>query len=428
MTFDPEKYRCDFPILGRVVHGNRPLVYLDNAASTQRPRQVIDAIVDAYENHYANVHRGIHALAEEIDSLYEGAREKVRAFLNAPAVVRDASETAITTEQIIFTSGTTQAINLVARSWGEAHVGRGDEILLTEMEHHSNLVPWYQLAERQGASVRHIPLTEEGTLELEKLDELLGKRTKIVAVAAISNVLGTINPLRTIIRRAHEAGAVVLVDGAQSVPHLPMDVQALDMDFLVFSGHKMLGPSGIGVLYGKLEALDATPPFLGGGSMIKEVFLDGFTAANLPAKFEAGTPPIVPAIGLGAAIDYLNRIGLEKIHRHEQLLTRRAHEVLGGVKGLRILGPEPEEKGGIVSFVFESGRPHPHDIAHELDQRGIAVRAGHHCAMPLHKRYGVAATARASFYLYNTLEEVEKLGEAVESLKGIFRPRKRMAR
>ena len=294
MTFDPEKYRPDFPILGRMIHRDRPLVYLDNAASTQRPRQVIESIVDTYENHYANVHRGIHQLAQDADDRYEAAREKVRALIGAAAV-----------EEIIFTSGTTAAINLVARSWGDANLRAGDEILLTEMEHHSNLVPWQQLAARTGAVLRHIPLTDDGLLQLDAFDRLLGKRTKIVAFAAVSNVLGTIAPAKEIIRRAHEVGAVALVDGAQSVPHQKTDVADLDCDFLAFSGHKMLGPTGVGVLYGKRELLEAMPPFLGGGSMIKEVYLDRFSPGELPSKFEAGTPPIVPAIALGAAIDYL---------------------------------------------------------------------------------------------------------------------------
>ena len=402
------------------MHDGVPLVYLDNAATSQRPRQVIQAIVDAYEQHYANVHRGIHTLSEEIDELYEGAREKVRAFINAPSEPPEGDSPA-TTEQVIFTSGTTHSINLVARSWGDANVRAGDEILLTEMEHHSNLVPWYQLAERTGAVVRHIPLTDDGRLRLDALDTLLTKRTKLVSVTAVSNVLGTINPIAEIIGRAHDVGAIVLVDGAQSVPHMKIDVQALDVDFLAFSGHKMLGPSGVGVLYGKRELLEAMPPFLGGGGMIKEVTLEGFRPLFLPGKFEAGTPPIVPAVALGAAIDYLNAVGLEAIEEHEHRLTRRAHEVLEAVGGIRIIGPAPEHKSGIVSFVFDSGRPHAHDVAQVLDRYGVAIRAGHHCTMPLHKRFGVAATARASFYFYNTLAEVDKLGEALEQVKHVFR-------
>jgi len=409
-ALNPETYRPDFPILARKVHNGVALAYLDNAATAQRPRQVIRAIVDVYEQHYANVHRGIHQLAQDSDDLYDAAREKVRAFINAPAV-----------EQIIFTSGTTGAINLVARSWGDANVRQGDEILLTEMEHHSNLVPWQQLAQRTGAVLRHVPLTDDGLLQMDALDALLTDRTKLVSVVAVSNVLGTINPIAEIVRRGHEAGAVVLIDGAQSVPHQTTDVQALDCDFLVFSGHKMLGPSGVGVLYGKRELLEAMPPFLGGGSMIRTVRLDGFEPGDLPYKFEAGTPPIVPAIGLGAAIDYLGAIDLDAVVEHERRLTQRAHEVLEAIGGLRILGPAPALKGGIVSFVFDPDRPHAHDVAEVVDRYGVALGAGHHCAMPLHKRYGVTATTRASFYFYNTPAEVDKLGEALRQVKRVFR-------
>ena len=404
---DPLAYRGDFPILGREVRAGVPLIYFDNAASTQHPREVIQSIVSCYEEHYANVHRGIHQLAQESDDLFDQARETVRAFINAPAP-----------EECIFTYGATSGINTVARSWGDANVKPGDEILLTEMEHHANLVPWQQLAERRGAVLRHIPLTEDGLLQLDALDALLTERTRLVAFAAISNVLGTINPVGEIIRRAHQAGALALVDGAQSVPHQKTDVQALDVDFLVFSGHKMLGPSGVGVLYGKRELLEAMPPFLGGGSMIRRVLLDRFEPGDLPAKFEAGTPPIVSAIGLGAAIDYLDRIGMDAIARHERLLVTRAHEVLKGIEGLRVLGPAPEQKAGTVSFTLD--QVHAHDVAEVLDRSGIAIRAGHHCAMPLHKRYGVGATARASFYLYNTLAEVEQLGPAIEAAKRVF--------
>ena len=408
---DPQLYRPDFPVLSRLVHDGLPLIYLDNAASTQRPRQVIQAIVDAYEQHYANVHRGIHTLAEESTELYEGAREKVRRLINAPSV-----------EEVIFSQGATAAINLVARSWGDANIGEGDEILVTEMEHHANLVPWHQLAERRGAKIRFIPVTDEGLLDLDTLDDRLSERTRLLAVTAVSNVLGTINPLERIISRAHAAGTLVLVDAAQSAPHQPTDVQSLDADFCVFSGHKMMGPSGIGVLYGKRPLLEAMPPFLGGGSMIRRVWIDSFTPGELPHKFEAGTPPIVPAIGLGAAIDYLSQVGLDAIHQHEVRLTRRAHEVLQSIEGVRILGPDPEHKAGIISFTM--GRIHAHDIAQRLDRRGIAVRPGHHCAMPLHKRFSVPATARASFYLYNTLDEVERLGEAVAECKRFFERRR----
>ena len=403
----PLTYRADFPILSREVRAGVPLIYFDNAASTQHPREVIQSIVSCYEEHYANVHRGIHQLAQESDELFDQARETVRAFINAPE-----------RELCIFTYGATSGINIVARSWGDANIKPGDEILLTEMEHHANLVPWQQLAERRGAVLRHIPLTDDGLLQLGALDALLTARTKLVAFTAISNVLGTINPAGEIIRRAHQAGALALLDGAQSVPHQKTDVQALDVDFLVFSGHKMLGPSGVGVLYGKRALLEAMPPFLGGGSMIRRVHLDHFEPGDLPAKFEAGTPPIVSAIGLGAAIDYLNRIGMEAISSHERLLATRAHKILENIEGLRILGPAPEHKAGIVSFTLDG--VHAHDVAEVLDRSGIAIRAGHHCAMPLHQRYHVGATARASFYLYNTLAEVEQLGPALEAAKRVF--------
>jgi len=408
-----ETLRADFPILGQEVREGVPLVYLDNAATSQRPRQVIDAMADCYRRDYANVHRSLHTLAERSDELFEGAREKVRALIGAE-----------TAEEVIFTSGTTAAINTVARSFGDAALRPGDEILLTEMEHHSNLVPWQQLAERSGATVRYVPVTDDARLDLDALDRLLTERTRLVAVSAVSNVTGVINPVEEIIRRAHDAGAAVLLDGAQSVPHMPTDVVALGCDFLAFSGHKMLGPSGVGVLYGRRELLKRMPPFLGGGSMIRRVTLDGFQPADLPQKLEAGTPPIVPAIGLGAAVDYLQSVGLDAIAEHEHRLTCRTHEVLDAIDGVRILGPSPEHKTGIVSFVFTSGRPHPHDVAQLVDRHGVAIRAGHHCAMPLHARFGLSATARASFYFYNTLEEVEKLGEALEATRGVLRRRR----
>ncbi|HEY5314391.1 MAG TPA: cysteine desulfurase, partial [Pirellulales bacterium] len=407
---DPETMRADFPILATLLHEGVPLVYLDNAATTQRPRQVISAIVDVYEKHYANVHRGIHWLSDQSTDLFENARERVRRFINAAA-----------REEVIFTPGTTEAINLVARSWGDANVRPGDEILLSEMEHHANLVPWQQLAARTGAVLRHIPITDDGQLMLEELPKLLSEKTRLVAIAAISNVLGTINPIAEIVRQAHAAGALVLVDAAQSAPHGTTDVQQLGADFLAFSGHKMLGPSGVGVLYGRRALLEAMPPFLGGGSMIRRVRLDSFEPAELPAKFEAGTPPIVPAIGLGAAIEYLEHVGMQAIHEHELLLTRRAHAVLADQPGLRFLGPAPEHKGGIVSFTVEG--MHAHDIAQLLDRHGVAVRAGHHCAMPLHKRLGIGASARASFYFYNTLTEVDRLGEALSAARRVLRRR-----
>jgi cysteine desulfurase/selenocysteine lyase len=405
---DAARLRQDFPILASTIHGDKPLVYLDNAATTQRPRQVIQALVDTYEKSYANVHRGIHWLSDQSTDLYEEAREKVRELIGARR-----------SQEVIFTTGTTAAINLVARSWGDATVGPGDELLLSVMEHHSNLVPWQQLAQRTGCTLRHLPITDDGQLCLDQLPGLLSERTRLVAITAVSNVLGTINPLPSIIDQAHAAGALVLVDAAQSVPHIPTDVQALDADFLAFSGHKMLGPSGVGVLYGREQLLEKMPPFLGGGSMIRRVYLDRFEPADLPAKFEAGTPPIVSAIGLGAAIDYLNRVGLEKIHRHELFLTRRAHEVLAGIGGVTFLGPAPEQKAGIVSFTVEG--IHPHDVAQLLDRYGVAIRAGHHCAMPLHQRLGLVASSRASFYFYNTLADVDRLGEGIEAARSVLR-------
>jgi cysteine desulfurase / selenocysteine lyase len=408
----PAKLRDDFPILTQLVHGDRPLVFLDNAASTQRPRQVIDVLRRVYEHDYANVHRGIHTLSERSTAQYEEAREKVRAFIGAKHA-----------HEVIFTSGTTTSINTVARSWGDANLRAGDEVLLTTMEHHSNLVPWQQLAARTGIVLCHIPITDDGLLTLDALDALLSERTKLVAVASVSNVLGTVNPIAEISRRAHAAGALVLVDAAQSVPHRATDVVALGADFLAFSGHKMLGPTGIGVLYGRAELLDAMPPFLGGGSMINRVYADHFTPAELPAKFEAGTPPIAPAIALGAAIDYLNAIGIDAVERHEHELTRYAYERLQEIEGLRLLGPSPEHRAGLVSFVLD--HPHSHDVAQLLDEQGIAVRAGHHCTQPLHDRLGIAASTRASFYLYNTPAEVDLLVDTVRQIRDRFRPQGR---
>ncbi len=406
---DVERLRQDFPILSTQVHG-KPLVYLDNAASTQRPRQVIQALVDTYEKHYANVHRGIHWLSDQSTDRYELAREKVRSLLHARSA-----------QEIIFTTGTTMSINLVARSWGDANLRAGDEILLSEMEHHANLVPWQQLSERTGCVLRHLPITEDGQLQLDRLTELLTERTRLLAVTAVSNVLGTINPLESLIAKAHGVGAIVLIDAAQSVPHMRTDVQQLDCDFLAFSGHKMMGPSGVGVLYGRESLLEKMPPFLGGGSMIRRVYLDRFEPADLPAKFEAGTPPIVPAIGLGAAIDYLQAIGLERIHQHEMELTLAAHEGLERLGGVHFLGPAPEKKSGIVSFTVDG--VHAHDVAQLLDREGVAIRAGHHCTMPLHKRLKIHASSRASFYLYNTRQEVEVFLQALADARKVFKRR-----
>ncbi len=409
----PATLRNDFPVLSEEVGPGLALVYLDNAASTQRPRQVIEAVSGVYERTYANVHRGIHALSESSTEQYERARAVVQRFIGAAR-----------SHEVIFTQGTTAAINTVAHSWGAANLRPGDEVLLTVLEHHSNLVPWQQAAVRTGAILRYVPLTDGGLLDLAAFEHLLSDRTKLVAVSAASNTLGTINPIAQIVAKAHAAGAVVLVDAAQSVPHFPTNVRDLDVDFLAFSGHKMLGPSGVGVLYGKEALLDAMPPFLGGGSMIDEVWLDHFTPAALPAKFEAGTPPIVPAIGLAAAIDYLERIGLEAIGRHECALNSFAYASLSQIPGLRILGPTPEHRAGLVSFVFEP--IHAHDFAQVLNDRfGVAVRAGHHCAQPLHALLGITASTRASFYFYNTPEEVELLVEGVRTTVQKFAPQGR---
>ncbi len=409
----PESLRSDFPIITNDLVAGRPLVFLDNAASTQRPRQVIELITRVYEHDYANVHRGIHTLSERSTELYEQAREKIAVFLGAAHA-----------REIIFTQGTTGSINLVARSWGETNLRPGDEILTTVMEHHSNLVPWQQVATKTGAILRHVPLTDDGRLDMSAFQKLLSERTKLVAVASVSNTLGTINPVAEIITQAHAVGALVLVDAAQSVPHLATDVVKLDADFLAFSGHKMLGPSGVGVLYGKEQLLDAMPPFLGGGSMINEVRLDGFTPAELPAKFEAGTPPIVPAIAMSAAVDYLQSVGLAAIHRHEMALTQLAYDALSQIEGLRILGPAPEHRAGLISFAFE--RIHAHEFAQVLnDQFGVAVRAGHHCTQPLHKLLGISASTRASFYLYNRPEEIDRLVEGIRIVQAMFAPQGR---
>jgi len=399
---DIERVRADFPALSRTVHG-RPLVFLDSAASSQKPLPVLEAMERVYRECYANVHRGIYAFSEEATLAYENARDRVASFINAP--VR---------EGIIFTRNTTEAINLVAYAWGRMNIRSGDRILLTEMEHHSNLVPWQLLAQEKGAQLVYLPITDDGLLRMDLLDSLLDERVKLVAVTMMSNVLGTVNPVKEIICRAHAAGAVVLVDAAQSVPHMPVDVQDLDCDFLAFSGHKMCGPTGIGVLYGKEALLEAMPPFLGGGDMIRKVEWESATWNRLPWKFEAGTPAFVEGIGLGAAVDYLTGIGMEAIAAHERELTAYAMERLSALPGLNIIGPPAHQRGGVVAFTFRG--IHPHDVAHMLDMEGIAVRAGHHCAQPLHRRLGLTATVRASFYLYNTAEEVDALARALERI------------
>ena len=403
---DVKRIREDFPILREQVHG-KPLVYLDSTASAQKPRQVIDTMAFVYEHAYANVHRGIHYLSETATQMYEDARRKIARFINARSP-----------REIVYVRNTTEGINLVAYAWGLANLKPGDEVLITEMEHHSNIVPWQLVCQMTGATLRWVPTTPEGFLDMEALDRLLTERTRIFAFTAMSNVLGTINPVKELVARAHAVGALALVDGAQSVPHLPVDVQDLDCDFLAFSGHKMCGPSGIGVLYGKRELLEAMPPFLGGGEMIRQVKLTGSTWNDLPHKFEAGTPAIAEAIALGAAVDYLSNLGMDNVAAHERALVRYAYERMQEVEGLRILGPGPEHRGGVIAFTL--GDVHPHDIAAILDAEGIAIRAGHHCAQPVHDRYGIPASARASFYVYNTEEEVDSLVTALHKVVETF--------
>ncbi len=406
-TLNVDQIRKDFPILSRRLHGDKVLVYLDSTATAQKPVAVIRTMEDYYYQTNANIHRGVHTLAEEATAAYEGARERIAKFIGA----RHARE-------VIFTRNTTEAINLVAYSWARKNLVSGDVIVLTEMEHHSNLVPWQILADERGIRLEFIPVTEEGELDLSIYQNLLELQPKLVAFSQMSNVLGTINPAGEMIRMAHQAGAVTLIDGAQSAPHLPVDVQELGADFLAFSAHKMCGPTGIGVLYGRRDLLEAMPPFLGGGDMIKKVTLRSFSPNELPHKFEAGTPAIAEVIGFGAAVDYLTQTGMKNIAAHEHAITRYALDRLSEISGLKLIGPSAEKKGGVCAFTMEG--IHPHDIAQLLDREGIAVRAGHHCAMPLHQRYGLPATTRASFYLYNTFGEVDLLAEALEKAKGLF--------
>lgn len=400
------RIRQDFPILQRQIRG-KPLVYLDNAASSQKPEAVIRAMDDYYRQTNANVHRGVHTLSEEATTLYENARLRIARFINAPS-----------DKQVIFTRNTTESINLVAFSWGRANLGPGDEVLITEMEHHSNIVPWQILRDQVGFTLRYIPLAEDGTLDLTDLETLINERTKLVCFVHMSNVLGVINPVAKLVDAAHAVGAKVLIDGAQSVPHMPVDVQALDADFFVFSSHKMCGPTGMGVLYGKRAILEAMPPFMGGGDMIREVKMSGSQWNTLPYKFEAGTPSIAEGIGLGAAVDYLAEVGMEWVWAHEREITRYAYDRMSQVEGLRILGPGPDQRGGLVAFTLND--IHPHDLSAVLDASGIAIRAGHHCAQPIHDRLGIVASARASFYLYNTFEEVDQLIVGLEQASEIF--------
>jgi cysteine desulfurase / selenocysteine lyase len=404
-VYDVQQIRRDFPILEREVNGKR-LVYLDNAATSQKPRRVLDALTDYYENHNANIHRGVHRLAEEATAAYEGAREKVARFLGA----RDPSG-------LVFTRGTTEAINLVAHAWGRKYLREGDEVVLTEAEHHSNLVPWQLAARATGARLRFIPVLDDGTLDTEEAGRLIGPKTRLVGCIHASNVLATINPVEELGRMAHDAGALMLVDGAQSAPHLPVDVGSLGCDFFACSGHKMLGPTGVGVLWGRTKVLEEMDPFLGGGEMIREVHLDHSTWNDLPYKFEAGTMNVAQAVGLGAAVDYLDELGMESVREHEKRLGEYAYGRLSEIEGITIYGPE-KNRMGLVSFSLPD--VHPHDLSQLLDEDGIAIRSGHHCAQPLMRRLGVAATSRASFYLYSTEEEVDALVEALGRAREFF--------
>jgi cysteine desulfurase/selenocysteine lyase len=406
---DAEVIRRDFPVLGTEVHG-RPLVFLDSASTSQKPQAVIDALDGYYNEYAANVHRGIYEIGERATAAYEAARVSVGKFINAPD-----------SHEVIFTRNATEAINLVAYSWGRRNIGRGDAIVLTEMEHHANLVPWQLLAQEMDGDLEFIPITDDGVLRQDVYEVLLRLKPKLVAFTHVSNTLGTINPVREMVDAAHEAGALVLIDGAQAVPHVPVDVQAIGADFYVFSGHKMLGPTGVGVLWGREELLDAMPPFLGGGDMIRDVRLDGFTPNELPWKFEAGTPPIAEVIGLGAACDELERYGLDNIREHEKRVTGYAIETLTERfgDGITIHGPlDVESRSGVLSFAFKG--LHPHDISQVLDEAGVCVRAGHHCAKPLMRCLGVGATARASFYVYNDEADVDALAEALQRCGEFF--------
>jgi cysteine desulfurase/selenocysteine lyase len=399
--------RADFPILSREIRPGVPLVYLDSTATSQKPEVVLRAMDHYYRTYNANIHRGVHQLAEEATAAYEAARKKVADFIGA-AFARE----------IIYTRNATEAINLVALTWGRTYLHKGDMVVLTEMEHHSNLVPWQILASERELRLEFIEVTPDGLLDLDGYQKLLKESPKIVAFTHMSNVLGTINPVQEIINLAHKAGAVTLVDAAQSVPHMPVNVQQLNTDFLVFSAHKMCGPTGIGILYGKKQYLEAMPPFMGGGDMIKRVYLRKFSPNELPHKFEAGTPAIAESIGLGVAVDYLQNVGMNAIAEHEHAMVSYALDRLGEIPGVKVLGPSADIKGGVASFTLTG--VHPHDVAQILDRDGIAVRAGHHCAMPLHNKYNIPATTRASFYLYNTHEEIDKLVEGLLKVKLLF--------
>ena len=407
MTIDVNLIRRDFPILNREIRPGVKLVYLDSTATSQKPEMVIGAMDNFYRRSNANIHRGVHTLAEEATALYEQARLKIAKFINASNA-----------HEIVYTRNTTESINLIAYTWARANLKSGDLVILTEMEHHSNLVPWHILMAERGIRLEFIPVTNEGLLDLDAYRELLSQNPKIVSFTHMSNVLGTINPAAEIIKLAHEAGAITILDAAQSVPHLKVDVQVLDVDFMGFSAHKLCGPTGIGALYGKTSLLESMPPFLGGGDMIKEVKLRSFRPNTIPHKFEAGTPAIAESVGFGAAVDYLSSIGMEAIADHEHEIIEYALERLEEVPGLKIFGPAAAKKGGVASFTFDG--IHPHDIAQILDRDGIAVRAGHHCAQPLHEKFGISATTRASFYLYSTKEEVDTLINGLYNVKKVF--------
>ncbi len=406
--YDVERIRRDFPILATEVYPGVPLVFLDSAASSQKPEAVIEAMNAYYRRLNANVHRGVYRLSEEATSAYEGARDRVAAFINAPDPA-----------QVIFAGNATEGFNLVAQSWGRANLKPGDEILLTEMEHHANIVPWQIIAEQTGAILRYLPFDDHGLLKLDELADHLTSRTRLFSFTAVSNVFGTVNPVEDLVQAAHDVGALAMVDAAQAVPHMTVDVQVWNCDFMAFSAHKMLGPTGIGALYGRQELLDEMPPFMGGGDMIRRVTLEGSTWNDLPWKFEAGTPKIAEAIGLAAAINYLGDLGMDAVHAHEQAITHYALESLSEVPGLTLLGPSGTQRSGLAAFTLDG--VHPHDIAEIVDQDGIAIRAGHHCAMPLHHKMGVNASARASFYVHTTTSEVDQLVASLHRARQVFR-------
>jgi cysteine desulfurase / selenocysteine lyase len=403
---DARALRRDFPILERTVHG-RPLIYLDNAASSQKPRQVVEAMVAYYYNHHANVHRGAHTLSTEATDAYEAARTSVARFVHAPEA-----------RSVVFTRNTTEALNLFVSSWGGAHLREGDEVVVTVAEHHANLVPWHFLKRARGIVIKAVGLTEDDRVDLDALEAALGERTRVVSTFHMSNVLGTINPLRRIADLAHGVGALFVVDGAQGAPHLPVDVQSIDCDAYALSGHKMLGPTGVGALWARAEVLESMPPFLGGGEMIRKVTVEDSSYAGIPARFEAGTPAVAEAVGLAAAIDYLEAVGMEAVAEHDAALARYALDRLDGVDGVTLYGPHGDDRGGIVTFNIDG--VHPHDVATALDAEGIAIRSGHHCAQPLGRALGTAASARASFYLYTTEDEVDRFVDAVVRTRDFF--------